>query len=269
MEGCGRVGFFSAFLSLVLYYFTAAASRSGLNSSDTMIGLWDVSTMAFTCVVVTVNLSLLTACNAITRWHHISTGESILARFLFIFLYSGIITPYDRQASPLKKFPRMTMKRGVGGDGKKWLEGRCILTDNGLSNPPSPSPSLPLKKKPNSYLSSAIESFFDAVLCPPSSVKESFFDTIIREDASALKLLISVSSNSSLADGLAIAFQDGTVFLEQSNRYTPIAKIVVALLRCIHNYCIGHFVDAYDSFEISVKSFKIGSQHGLWKLSIR
>ncbi|KAL5980614.1 Phospholipid-transporting ATPase 3 [Asimina triloba] len=42
--------FFSVFQSLVLYYFTAAASRSGLNSSGKTIGLWDVSTMAFTCV---------------------------------------------------------------------------------------------------------------------------------------------------------------------------------------------------------------------------
>ncbi|XP_058073821.1 phospholipid-transporting ATPase 3 isoform X1 [Magnolia sinica] len=89
--------FFSVFQSLVLYHSTVAASRSSLNTSGKMIGLWDVSTMAFTCVVVTVNLRLLMACNLITRWHHISIGGSILAWFIFIFIYSGIMTPYDRQ----------------------------------------------------------------------------------------------------------------------------------------------------------------------------
>ncbi|KAL6013536.1 hypothetical protein ACLOJK_004034 [Asimina triloba] len=82
---------------------------------------------------------------------------------------------------------------------------------------------------------------------------ESFSDAIIREDASALKPLLAVSSNSSLADGLPAAFQDGTVLVQQSDRYRSIAKIVAPLLRCIHNYRIGHFVDAYDSFEISAK----------------
>ncbi|XP_058073824.1 phospholipid-transporting ATPase 3 isoform X4 [Magnolia sinica] len=93
--------FFSVFQSLVLYHSTVAASRSSLNTSGKMIGLWDVSTMAFTCVVVTVNLRLLMACNLITRWHHISIGGSILAWFIFIFIYSGIMTPYDRQDSKM------------------------------------------------------------------------------------------------------------------------------------------------------------------------
>ncbi|XXG48466.1 hypothetical protein AAC387_Pa02g2908 [Persea americana] len=89
--------FFSFYQSLVLYNFTVAASSNSLNSSGKMIGLWDVSTMAFTCVVVTVNLRLLMACNSITRWHHISISGSILAWFIFIFIYSGVMTPYDRQ----------------------------------------------------------------------------------------------------------------------------------------------------------------------------
>ncbi|XP_073001334.1 phospholipid-transporting ATPase 3 isoform X2 [Typha latifolia] len=89
--------FFSFYQSLVFYYFTTAASRKGQNSSGKIFGLWDVSTMAFTCVVVTVNLRLLMACNSITRWHYISIAGSILAWFLFIFIYSGVMTPYDRQ----------------------------------------------------------------------------------------------------------------------------------------------------------------------------
>ncbi|XP_073109854.1 phospholipid-transporting ATPase 3 isoform X1 [Elaeis guineensis] len=89
--------FFSVYQSLIFYYFTTAASQAGHNSSGKIFGLWDVSTMAFTCVVVTVNLRLLMACNSVTRWHHLSIWGSILAWFVFIFIYSGIMTPYDRQ----------------------------------------------------------------------------------------------------------------------------------------------------------------------------
>ena len=55
--------------------------------------------MTFTCIVVTVNLRLLMICNSITRWHYITVGGSILAWFMFILLYSGLMTPHDRQVS--------------------------------------------------------------------------------------------------------------------------------------------------------------------------
>lgn len=89
--------FFSVYQSLIFYFFVSDSSSNAQNSSGKMFGLWDVSTMAFTCVVVTVNLRLLLMCNSITRWHYISVGGSILAWFIFIFIYSGIMTPYDRQ----------------------------------------------------------------------------------------------------------------------------------------------------------------------------
>ncbi|CAN6311182.1 unnamed protein product [Urochloa humidicola] len=90
-------GFFAFYQSIVFFYFTAAASRHGHGSSGKILGLWDVSTMAFSCVVVTVNLRLLMACNSITRWHYISVAGSIVAWFLFIFIYSAIMTSFDRQ----------------------------------------------------------------------------------------------------------------------------------------------------------------------------
>ncbi|XP_066385390.1 phospholipid-transporting ATPase 3-like isoform X1 [Miscanthus floridulus] len=90
-------GFFAFYQSIVFFYFTAAASRHGHGSSGKILGLWDVSTMAFTCVVVTVNLRLLMACNSITRWHYISVAGSIVAWFMFIFIYSAIMTSFDRQ----------------------------------------------------------------------------------------------------------------------------------------------------------------------------
>ena len=89
--------FFSVYQSLIFYYFVSDSSSNAQNSSGKMFGLWDVSTMAFTCVVVTVNLRLLLMCNSITKWHYISVGGSILAWFVFIFIYSGVMTPYDRQ----------------------------------------------------------------------------------------------------------------------------------------------------------------------------
>lgn len=92
-------GFFAFYQSIVFFYFTAAASRHGQGSSGKILGLWDVSTMAFTCVVVTVNLRLLMACNSITRWHYISVAGSIVAWFMFIFIYSAIMTSFDRQVN--------------------------------------------------------------------------------------------------------------------------------------------------------------------------
>ncbi|KAG6758976.1 hypothetical protein POTOM_035439 [Populus tomentosa] len=50
---------FSVYQSLVFYHFVTISSASGKNSSGKIFGLWDISTMAFTCVVITVNLRLL------------------------------------------------------------------------------------------------------------------------------------------------------------------------------------------------------------------
>ncbi|KAJ6846578.1 phospholipid-transporting ATPase 3 isoform X2 [Iris pallida] len=88
---------FSFYQSLVLYYFIVTGSQNGNSPSGKTFGQWDVSTMAFTCIVVTVNLRLLMACNSITRWHYISIFGSIIAWFLFIFVYSAILINDDRQ----------------------------------------------------------------------------------------------------------------------------------------------------------------------------
>ena len=85
--------------SLIFFYFITTSGSKPQTSAGKMFGLWDISTLAFTCVVVTVNLRLLLCCNSITRWHHISVWGSIIAWFLFIFGYSGIMTNGDRQVS--------------------------------------------------------------------------------------------------------------------------------------------------------------------------
>ncbi|GAU22695.1 hypothetical protein TSUD_235170, partial [Trifolium subterraneum] len=89
--------FLSVYQSLVFFYFVSSSNLSAKNSEGKIFGLWDVSTMAFTCVVITVNFRLLMNSNSITRWHYISVGGSILGWFIFVFIYSWIRTRYDRQ----------------------------------------------------------------------------------------------------------------------------------------------------------------------------
>lgn len=84
----GTLACFSVYQSVIVYNFAVVSSITGLNSAGKILGLWDISTTAFTCLVITVNLRLLMMCNTITRWHSISIGGSILAWFLFIFIYS-------------------------------------------------------------------------------------------------------------------------------------------------------------------------------------
>ena len=88
---------FSVYQSLIVFYFVTRCGTSPQTSAGKMFGLWDISTMAFTCLVITVNLRLLLCCNNITKWHHISVWGSIMAWFLFIFGYSGFMTKSDRQ----------------------------------------------------------------------------------------------------------------------------------------------------------------------------
>ncbi|KAJ0250619.1 hypothetical protein HA466_0139290 [Hirschfeldia incana] len=86
----------AVYQSLVCYLFVTASAFDGKNSSGKMFGLWDVSTMVFTCLVIAVNLRILLMSNSITRWHHITVLGSILAWLVFAFVYCGIMTPRDR-----------------------------------------------------------------------------------------------------------------------------------------------------------------------------
>ncbi|MCO5558594.1 hypothetical protein L7F22_012180 [Adiantum nelumboides] len=92
----------AVYQSIILFYFPAKAVMEGKNGSGRMLGLWDAGTMAFTCIVITVNVRLLLACNFVTKWHLISIFGSILAWFIFIFLYSGIRNQLDRQGNVYK-----------------------------------------------------------------------------------------------------------------------------------------------------------------------
>ncbi|XP_047318643.1 phospholipid-transporting ATPase 3-like isoform X2 [Impatiens glandulifera] len=81
---------FSIYQSLVIFKFVSISSSTSVDSNGKMFGLWDVSTLAFNCLLVTVNLRLLLMCNTITKWHHISVGGSLLAWYTFIFIYSAL-----------------------------------------------------------------------------------------------------------------------------------------------------------------------------------
>ncbi|VVA90796.1 unnamed protein product [Arabis nemorensis] len=86
----------AVYQSLVCYLFVAASSFGAINSSGKIFGLWDVSTLVFTCLVISVNMRILLMSNSITRWHYITVGGSILAWLVFAFIYCGITTPRDR-----------------------------------------------------------------------------------------------------------------------------------------------------------------------------
>lgn len=86
----------AVYQSLVCYLFVTTSSFGAVNSSGKVFGLWDVSTMVFTCLVIAVNVRILLMSNSITRWHYITVGGSILAWLVFAFVYCGIMTPHDR-----------------------------------------------------------------------------------------------------------------------------------------------------------------------------
>ncbi|KAK9104801.1 hypothetical protein Scep_021645 [Stephania cephalantha] len=56
----GIWAFFAVYQSLVFFSFVTSSSRGAHNSSGKIFGHWDVSTMAFNCVVVAVNLRIMT-----------------------------------------------------------------------------------------------------------------------------------------------------------------------------------------------------------------
>ncbi|WZZ27813.1 hypothetical protein YC2023_011214 [Brassica napus] len=86
----------AVYQSLVCYLFVTTSSFGAINSSGKIFGLWDVSTLVFTCLVIAVNVRILLMSNSITRWHYITVGGSILAWLVFAFVYCGITTPRDR-----------------------------------------------------------------------------------------------------------------------------------------------------------------------------
>ncbi|KAL7606801.1 hypothetical protein Lser_V15G14794 [Lactuca serriola] len=84
----GILALISVYQSIIVYNFAVISSTAGLTSLGKMLGQWDVSTTAFTCLVITVNLRLLMMCSTVTRWHIISIGGSVLLWFIFIFIYA-------------------------------------------------------------------------------------------------------------------------------------------------------------------------------------
>jgi phospholipid-transporting ATPase len=60
------------------------------DSSSIMLGVWDIGTLAYTCIIITVNLHLLMASGYITIWHQLSVGGSIVGWFLFLYFYSCV-----------------------------------------------------------------------------------------------------------------------------------------------------------------------------------
>jgi phospholipid-transporting ATPase len=81
---------FALYQSLIFSIVPVAAGMSAQNSSSIMLGVWDIGTLAYTCIIITVNLCLLMASGYITIWHQVSVGGSIVGWFLFLYFYSCV-----------------------------------------------------------------------------------------------------------------------------------------------------------------------------------
>lgn len=85
-----------------------------------------------------------------------------------------------------------------------------------------------------------------------------FYDAVSYQDGPSLKLLLSLSSNSSsllsLADALNV-YQDANRLIKQSDKYSQLGEIIGPLFRALHNYRLGNLIDSYQAFEKSAKLF--------------
>ncbi|KAK6116483.1 hypothetical protein DH2020_049776 [Rehmannia glutinosa] len=92
--------FFAIYQSLVLYYFVVASSNRAMNSAGKMFGLWDVSTMAFTSVIVTENIYFVIYVLMSTFYFYFTLLLVPMAALFCDFIYLGVqrwFFPYDYQ----------------------------------------------------------------------------------------------------------------------------------------------------------------------------
>ncbi|KAE8698885.1 Phospholipid-transporting ATPase 3 [Hibiscus syriacus] len=90
--------FFAVYQSLIFYYFVTDSSSTSQGSSGKMFGLWDVSTMAFTCVVENIFGVIYVLMS--TFYFYITLLLVPVAALLGDFLYLGVqrwFFPYDYQ----------------------------------------------------------------------------------------------------------------------------------------------------------------------------
>ncbi|TXG46624.1 hypothetical protein EZV62_027875 [Acer yangbiense] len=89
--------FFSVLQSLVLYHFMAISSSSAQNSSGKIFGIWDVSTMAFTCVE---NVYFVIYVLMSTLYFYFTLLFVPVVALLGDFIYQGVqrwFSPYNYQ----------------------------------------------------------------------------------------------------------------------------------------------------------------------------
>ncbi|KAK6944834.1 Proteasome component (PCI) domain [Dillenia turbinata] len=85
-----------------------------------------------------------------------------------------------------------------------------------------------------------------------------FSNAVSSQDGSSLKLLFSLSYNSSfllsLSDALNL-FQDSNRLIKQSDHYSQFSEIIVPLFRALQSYRLNNLVDTYLAFEKSANAF--------------
>jgi len=80
----------ATFQSLIFFFLPITCAQFPQNNPGRMLGVWDVSTMAYTCILITVNLRLMMASSSLTKWHHIICGwQHCCMVCLYIYLLWG------------------------------------------------------------------------------------------------------------------------------------------------------------------------------------
>ena len=79
-----------------------------------------------------------------------------------------------------------------------------------------------------------------------------FSDAISCQDGASLKRLLSLPSLPSLADALAVV-HDPNRLIRNSDDFSQLADIIAPLFRALQSYRARNLVEAYQSYEKSVK----------------
>eukprot|EP00271_Cylindrocystis_brebissonii_P018675 TRINITY_DN5406_c0_g1_i1.p1 TRINITY_DN5406_c0_g1~~TRINITY_DN5406_c0_g1_i1.p1 ORF type:complete len:1348 (-),score=328.40 TRINITY_DN5406_c0_g1_i1:1253-5296(-) len=81
--------FFAFYQSLVIFAFAEAGGNPAQPGGGKMLGLWDVGTVSFGCIILVANLRLLLMVDYFNVWHFISVGASILVWFIVVLIYDA------------------------------------------------------------------------------------------------------------------------------------------------------------------------------------
>ncbi|KAH9288212.1 hypothetical protein KI387_032329, partial [Taxus chinensis] len=84
----------SVFQSFIIFYFSVLTGYGG-KTHGKILGQWDVATLAFSSVVIVVNLRILIGSSFLTLWHFASIFGSIVIWLIFLIIYTSVYSIWD------------------------------------------------------------------------------------------------------------------------------------------------------------------------------